>query len=192
MELDQETLSEIIQYDPVSGVFTNKRRDRKWFKTEGSWNRWNNKYAGKINGTVQVKGNGYTRIKLGIFGKQHLAHRVAWLIMTGSAPPKQIDHIDRDATNNAWSNLTDGTSSNQRNKSMQRNNASGVSGVSWSKVSNKWVARAWCMEGEKRVYKHLGVFSKKDDAAMAINIFRDNNGYSHGHGLPPPYDVDAL
>ena len=187
--IDRETLIELIDYNPKNGEFRYKKRDRKWFKTDGSWKRWNNKYSGEIVGTVQVKGNGYRRIKLGILGKQYLAHRVAWVIMTGDNPPKEIDHIDRDATNNAWSNLSDGSNRNQKNKSIQRNNTSGVTGVSWSKLSKKWAARAWGMEGGNKVYKHLGLFNEKSDAALAVKLFREKNDYTSGHGCAPPYTV---
>lgn len=182
MEITQELLREFVHYNPETGVFTYRERDRKWFTDDLSCFLWNKKCAGKPNGTVQSKGNGYRRIRICMNGKIYSAHRMAWLYMTGEKPPRQIDHIDRDGTNNRWSNLRDGTRVNQRNKSMQRNNKSGITGVSWSKSSSKWCARVWCTENGKSVYKHLGLFDDKHEAGRAVEDFRRLHSYHPDHG----------
>ena len=54
---------------------------------------------------------------LTINGKMYRAHRVIWLWMTGKWPENDIDHEDRDATNNRWNNLGDKTKAdNNRNR----------------------------------------------------------------------------
>lgn len=183
MEITQELLKELFYYDPVSGDIFFLERDRKWFKNDLSCFLWNNRWPGTINGSIQTNSYGYRRVKVSVLGKQRMAHRVIWVYMTGSHPPRQIDHIDRDATNNSWENLRDGSGSvNQRNKSIQHNNKSGYTGVSWSKQACKWVARAWCTVGGKPKYQHLGCFSDKMDAVRAAEAFRRANGYSPEHG----------
>jgi HNH endonuclease len=92
---DVEAIREVIEYDPMLGVFRwkvriNNRCRHGWF-----------------GGTMNV--HGYCQIR--IFGKIWLAHRLAWLLMTGQEPPALIDHIDGDGTNNVWCNLRLATSS---------------------------------------------------------------------------------
>ena len=63
--------------------------------------------------------------------------------------------------NNCRSNLRRATQAeNVKNKSKQKNNASGVTGVGWVKKLSKWRARITF--NEKEIY--LGVFDNKMDA----------------------------
>lgn len=177
-----ELLRELLHYDPETGVFTWRKRDLRHFKSLNSWSRWNNMFAGRRAGAVYVGSTGYRCIQIGVLGFKMKAHRIAWMYMTGSEPPKEIDHIDRDGTNNKWSNLRSGVGVNNYNLSMRRDNKSGVSGVSWSKVANMWNARAWCVKDGKRRYQHIGYFKDIDEARKAIESFRREYGYSRNHG----------
>ncbi len=47
MELTQETVRELLDYDPDTGLLTWKERDVKWFKNEHASKVWNAKYANK-------------------------------------------------------------------------------------------------------------------------------------------------
>lgn len=51
---------------------------------------------------------GYTLIRLN--NKLHLAHRLAYYMVTGAFPEHQIDHIDGNRSNNRWNNLRSVTS----------------------------------------------------------------------------------
>ena len=96
--------------------------------------------------------------------KAYPAHKLAWLYMTGEYPDCFIDHINRDSTDNRFSNLRKASyAENNRNKSMSRNNTSGYKGVNWHKHKNKWRA-------EIRVNKTaitLGYFDNALDAHYA-------------------------
>jgi hypothetical protein len=71
------------------------------------------------------------------------------------------DHIDRDPLNNRKYNLRKCTQKeNTYNHSMRIDNTSGVSGVHWDKMRNKWVSRI----GVNGKTKLLGRFDNKDDA----------------------------
>lgn len=187
MTLTRAQIKELVHYDPDTGVFTHLHKDRKWFANDLSYFLHNKRWEGKPNGTIQTKGNGYRRVKVSLAGKQYLAHRIAWIYMTGDVPPKQIDHIDGDGLNNRWGNLRDGSIDNQRNKGIQRNNRSGVTGVSWSQVCQKWATRVWITEGGRRVYRHFGMFETLEAATAAVEKARRENGYSERHGADKPY-----
>lgn len=74
-----------------------------------------------------------------ILGKKHLAHRIAWAIHYGYWPENDIDHINRDRSDNSLSNLREATrSENCGNASAKSTNKSGFKGVHLS--HGKWIA----------------------------------------------------
>ncbi len=143
--LTQEHLKEILNYDPISGKFV-------WYK----W-RLTSKGSMKLAGCVE---NGYLRIK--IDGKKYLAHRLAWLYMTGKFPVYEIDHIDRSKMNNQFSNLRDVSHAHniQNVLSPQSNNKVGLLGV--HKVRDKYRSSIR-VDG---VLIHLGYFDNKYEAHL--------------------------
>lgn len=75
-----------------------------------------------------------------------------------------VDHINRNPLDNRRDNLRRATiQKNNWNKSKQKNNTSGVSGVSWHKQKQNWSASISC---DKKQY-HLGYFINKNDAIRA-------------------------
>jgi hypothetical protein len=72
----------------------------------------------------------------------------------------QGDHINRNKLDNRKSNLRIATLiENNRNRNIQKNNTSGIIGVSWAKTNNKWRSRI----GRKL----LGHFDDFNDAVLA-------------------------
>lgn len=125
--LTQTQLKDLLHYDPANGVFTNARQ-RGQRGVLGA-------VAGSPNGA-----RGYIRIKIN--GAKYFAHRLAWLHEYGVLPSTQIDHIDRNPTNNKISNLRIATSSeNMQNTGLRCDNISGYKGVAWHTQANKWRAR---------------------------------------------------
>jgi hypothetical protein len=183
MRISQEYLKSRLSYCPETGVFVwLPKRDNPL---------WSSRHGGRVAGTIQIKGNGYRRVNIVLDGKSFKAHRLAWLYVTGDIPPKEIDHKNRDATDNRWENIRDSAGLNQKNKSMQRNNKSGVTGVSWSKVSGKWAARVWGGAADCRTYKHLGLFLSVEAAKIAVDSFR-RGVYDPNHGkFPTVYPTGA-
>lgn len=77
------------------------------------------------------------------------------------------DHINRNSLDNRRSNLRICTrSENCRNRGLQPNNTSGVTGVSWNKRQNKWIA--YINKQGKRI--HLGYYATKKQAVAVRSI----------------------
>lgn len=109
-----------------------------------------------------LKPDGYKYI--GYKGKVYCAHRVVFYYHHGYLP-EYVDHINHNRSDNRIENLRAATpSENQCNRVLNRNNTSGVKGVTWNKNRNKWQASI-CFEG--KVY-NLGRFEKLEDAEAAV------------------------
>jgi len=140
-----ERLKELLHYNPVTGVFT-------WKVSRG------NRKVGSIAGRT-FKGD-YIQIKLD--GKLYLAHRLAWLYMTGSWPSAEVDHRYLDRSDNAWDNIRlAAPSQNRCNKRAQSNNSLGVKGV--YKDQGKYRA---CVTFEGK-HTYLGCFTTLEEARIA-------------------------
>lgn len=64
--------------------------------------------------------------------KTYRRGRLVWFLKTGKWPEKEIDHINRNKTDDRFENLRDVTSAiNTRNRGMQSNNTSGLTGIRW-------------------------------------------------------------
>lgn len=84
--------------------------------------------------------------------------------MTGEWPSNDIDHINRDTTDDRWCNLRSTTKSqNLANSKLRDDNISGARGVSWATRQKKWHARV------KHV--HLGYFNDFNEAIKARDAY---------------------
>lgn len=121
-----EELRKIIKYDPLTGEFTRIKTKSLKIKTPCK--------AGRINHL------GYCVI--GINKKIHLGHRIAWALHHNKWPDQDIDHINRNPSDNRITNLREAKpTENLLNRDKQKNNKSGYKNVSWSKTMNKWIVR---------------------------------------------------
>jgi hypothetical protein len=147
--LTHDRLLSIIDYNPETGamvwrVSTNNRN------TIGS-------EAGSIAKT------GYRVVCIDY--KQYLAHRLAWFYVHGSWP-KEIDHINRDRSDNRMANLRLATrGQNNMNTGLRSDNKSGHTGITWHKGSNKW--RATIHHNGKQI--QVGMFDTIEEAAKAYS-----------------------
>ena len=147
-ELTAEYLRSILNYDPETGIFTRKVRTANSVK------------VGDVAGCSN--GDGYLRLRLQ--SRLFYAHRLAWLYMYGEWPKGQIDHINRDRSDNRISNLREVTNKqNAQNSSKPSNNTSGYPGICWHKRDSKWVA---CIRHNQKLI-HLGLFKTIEEAIAA-------------------------
>jgi len=144
-DLTAARLRELLDYDASTGVFF-------WRRSVGS-----RAQKGQAAGTTN--GRGY--IKICIDGSQYLAHRLAWLHVSGNWPTHNIDHISGNRTDNCICNLRDVAQSlNLQNQRFARtdNKNSGLLGV--RKLRQRWGASITV--DKKRI--HLGLFDTAQQA----------------------------
>ena len=117
--------------------------------------------SGKIlQGTVRK--SGYVQVNL---PTSYLVHRlVLEAFLDPSLRKREVDHIDHNPVNNHITNLRYTTSSeNQMNRSVQSNNTSGVTGVTFRQKDRLWRARIKI----NKTCHYLGEFKNKEDAIAA-------------------------
>ena len=143
----EDRLRKLLRYDPCAGHFmrlTNRGTQR----------------IGDIAGSINTSGH----IQIKIDGRSYLAHRLAWLYMTGAWPLNEIDHIDANKENNRLENLREATKiQNGMNRRAYSNNQSGYKGVHWYKKNRKFGSHI-------RVNKKLmflGLFDTAEEAHAA-------------------------
>jgi len=95
--------------------------------------------------------------------------------MTGKFPKKNIDHSDRNKSNNAWKNLRElSCSGNSRNIGTTKRNHSGVVGICWIKSAGKWRATFRSVKAE---CDYIGQFDNFLDAVRARRKAELQYGY---------------
>lgn len=150
-DLTAQQAREIFDYNPETGVFTRKAN------TRGKYN------SGRTAGIEHNEGY----FSLCANGKKYLAHRVAWLHVTGEWPKADIDHINGNRADNRFENLRDVSRSVnlQNRRSPKKTSSSRFLGVSFSKhkKDNPWVAQI--KTGGK--IHNLGYFSTEEAAHEA-------------------------
>jgi hypothetical protein len=161
----KQIILSLLEYSPDTGLF--KWKHRRSNKCATGW------FAGTLNS------GGYRLIM--ISGRNHRAHRLAWLITYGSVPPNDIDHKNQNREDNRIENLREATRVvNRRNASRSKNNTSGFTGVVFHKSMNKWCAQI--VLNRKNIV--LGYFAKIDDAIQARMQANKKYGFYKNHGSP--------
>lgn len=143
-------LREVLDYNPDTGVITWKVQLNP---------------RGKVGTVAGTRSNNYLQIQ--IDGVRRYNHNIAWMMVKGEPVPDgyEIDHIDTDGCNNAWSNFRLATKSqNQHNRGLQKNNTSGIKGVSFCKQTGKWKARVTFQSKEYSCGRH----DSKESAQAAV------------------------
>lgn len=101
--------------------------------------------GGKAAGWLRQDKTGYANWDVQVGKRTYRAHRLVWLLATGADcldSGMEVDHIDRDATNNAIQNLRLASDSEQsKNQKKRSGTTSEHKFVRWHKKSEKWVAQ---------------------------------------------------
>jgi hypothetical protein len=166
-DLTYEYVSACLAYNAETGELRWKVRPREHFKHLAGFVRFDRHLAGKRAGVLDTAKN-YRRVKL---AKRLLQeHRVTWLLHYGEWPNLDIDHINRDRSDNRICNLRLATSSqNAHNTVLSSSNTSGYKGVSWESQTKKWRACLWF----ENTLMRLGRFSTPEEAYAVVSQKRN-------------------
>lgn len=177
---DASLLKSILRYEPETGHLYWRARKEAYFSDRGrgaavNCRLWNSKLADKRAFTC-AHPHGYLTGR--IFGESWLAHRIIWKMMT-ETEPMDIDHINGNPSDNRWANLRSvSASENNRNFPLPSNNTSGVIGVHWCNIRQKWYARIH-VTGRTIC---LGYFDSLDEAKDARKSAEQRHGFHVNHG----------
>jgi hypothetical protein len=137
--LSQERVRELLDYNPETGELV-------WKVSTGSRAR-----VGAPAGALRPDGYKATMIDKRLC----LNHRLIWFYTHGYFSENQIDHVNRDKSDNRLSNLREVSHScNIRNSKQLATNTSGVQGVWWHREGRKW-----CTEIYADKKRYLGLHS---------------------------------
>ena len=166
-----ERVREALDYNPDTGVFTWKIFLR------------NNSIK---PGFIASSRNGFKGYRcLHLDGQSYLCHRLAWYYVHGVWPKVQIDHINRDRSDNRISNLREATrSQNIKNTSPIRKSKSGIKGIWWRPERGRWIVK-FRMNGKP---KQFGSFSTREEALAAYKVAAAKY---HGEFASYPEDLDG-
>lgn len=147
-KITHHRLIELLDYNPTTGVFAWKLGRRNGIKPGDR--------AGSLCGEYRF---------IGLDRKLYTEHSLAWFYTHSQWPGKDLDHWDRNKTNNAILNLREATESQNGMNRSKGQNLSGFKGVGPSPHSNNFVA---VIRFRGRKY-HLGTFSDPRAAAEAYD-----------------------
>lgn len=104
--------------------------------------------------------NGFGYLHVTHKGKRLKCHRVVWLLHKGEWPKHQIDHINRNRSDNRIENLRDVPRA--VNAANKKNNATMI-GTTWHPEKGKWKAKI--QHNNKSI--HIGYFNTQIEAHEA-------------------------
>lgn len=110
--LTAETVRELLDYEPETGVF-------RWLSDAANGRTKKGTVAGSLSRS------GYRRIKLN--RSRYQAHRLAWLYVYGEWPSDEIDHINALRDDNRIENLR--IASRSQNRANSKSRRAGLKGA---------------------------------------------------------------
>lgn len=171
-DMTAEIANKYLEYNPTTGILTRKYKYAQ------------NVIAGKRACRPCNKKNQH-HLNVSLCGRDYPAHRIIWLMQTGSFPKGHIDHIDHNEKNNAWVNLREvSQAENNRNNSKRSDNTTGITGV-W--IHNKYKYKKYMAEiRDSSGKKHVKGFHTIQEAINQRKQWEIEFGYHINHGIVKP------
>jgi hypothetical protein len=141
----QEELLAAFDYSPITGELSWKISPNRSTK------------VGDVAGAPTPRG--YKRLTFK--HQQYFNHRLIWMMVTGTDPVEEIDHIDRDPANNAWHNLREVSSSLNSHNTRKK--------VGSVKKNGEKFEAAISIRNDKT---YLGMFESEEIARLACRMYR--------------------
>ena len=176
--LSAELVRSLFDYDPNSGIL-------RWKAQPDKPRKWNTRYAGTPAGWTS---QGYIQVQISAPERaNYYVHVIAWCHYYGYWPPDQLDHKDRQRSNNRIKNLRMASNSdNSCNKGKQSNNTSGFKGVFFNPLNRNWRVRI--NRGGKNVFDES--FATLEEAVEAHRAAVANfHGEFANHDRPSGVDL---
>ncbi len=144
--LTRDRVLYLLEYDPETGVFT-------WLRPAS-----NRMKPGQVAGSPNDLGYIY----LTIDGRKYRANRVAWLVIHGEWPAREVDHENTDRADNSRRNLreTDRSGNMLNQRGPRADNRGGVLGV--RQYSDGRFGARITVDGR---FKWLGTFDTSEQAS---------------------------
>lgn len=183
-ELTYAEISKLLKYEPETGKLFWLPRTVDMFPQDTSFYggaeamaaSWNTKNAGRE--VTRRSSHGYITPR--IANRNYAGHRICWLLYYGEWPKHHIDHINGVMSDNRIDNLRDvQRTKNMRNMRLQKRNKTGIPGVGWCKIYNKWKVRIGMGDGKSHF---VGYFLDFDSAVSARRAAEVAYGYHPNHG----------
>ena len=134
--------------------------------------------GGEVAGGLLIGRGEYKSWRVRVGGRKYYAHRLVWLLAHGFDcldVGLEVDHIDRDATNNSLNNLRLGDRTRQTlNRSRKKGCRSKLRFVGWNQERGKWAAKYTRHWGDKgRTW--VGYYESEEEAYYAALTSRLEN-----------------
>ncbi len=175
-DLTAEEVRSLFTYDPSEPFL-------RWRNPSGRYGRIP---AGSEAGGIN-KVEGYRHVTVN--GKNYRVSRLIWVHVKGEWPPHQVDHKDRDTSNDRWDNLRLATCGNNqankgKQKSKKRKPTSMLKGV--QAVQKARSIRYRAVATKDGVIEHLGYFDSEELAHAAyLKRAKELHGEFASDGKPP-------
>lgn len=156
MKLSVEDVCRLIEYDFDTGEF---------YRLPSITSNGRKRRGGIVKNTPSAIGYLY----INVLSFPHLAHRLAFVLMTGAWPEFDIDHINGNRMDNRWINLRPASrSQNHMNRCVGTANKSGHKGVSFCRQTGLWRATITVKRKQTSLGRHLTLEAASAAYANAV------------------------